>query len=410
MSSTGPSSGRSRLSRACCMERRWCTGRRLRPSRRSSSRKPGAAHLPICMAKTPLSLSAVPKLMGQPEGFSVEVRELRLFAEAVYPVVLLGDIQTMSGLGRYPLDHQIDIDEQGAILGLRWCSGSCAAATALWADGSARQLTFTPVQSPGKTPTLDEMPEGTTRDRRRAAGRPLRCDVCSAAGMLPAACHLLTVAAGGLGIGHRPYRHPHLRLHVPLHRRLPRPLFGSPHTTRSRVPPPHTPPAPSPATASALSGAEVGPHGEADHLTGAVEEGVMHPGDTLHLGEVLVPLPLGRGEQASPPATPPPQDDRPASSFLPCGSSLYRSSTARRTKPWSNVTIASVVGYGDDTGHIHLSGVTNRHHGRSLPDAIGDAPSPDRQPRPTDAYTQKVVEEEKRGRDYQRRRWAGFLG
>lgn len=78
----------------------------------------GYDRLPICMAKTPLSLSADPALLGRPEGFSVEVRELRLFAGAGYVVVLLNDIQTMPGLGRKPRAVQIDIDEDGNIIGV----------------------------------------------------------------------------------------------------------------------------------------------------------------------------------------------------------------------------------------------------------------------------------------------------
>ena len=76
----------------------------------------GYGRLPICMAKTPLSLSADPNLLGRPQGFAIEVRELRLFAGAGFVTVLLGDIQTMPGLGRHPLGEQIDIDERGNIL------------------------------------------------------------------------------------------------------------------------------------------------------------------------------------------------------------------------------------------------------------------------------------------------------
>ena len=78
----------------------------------------GYDRLPICMAKTAQSLSADPNLLGRPEDFTVEVRELRLFAGAGYIVVLLGDIQTMPGLGRHPRAAHIDIDEHGRILGV----------------------------------------------------------------------------------------------------------------------------------------------------------------------------------------------------------------------------------------------------------------------------------------------------
>ncbi len=78
----------------------------------------GYDRLPICMAKTAQSLSADPNLLGRPEDFTVEVRELRLFAGAGYIVVLLGDIRTMPGLGRHPRAAHIDIDEHGRILGV----------------------------------------------------------------------------------------------------------------------------------------------------------------------------------------------------------------------------------------------------------------------------------------------------
>ena len=79
----------------------------------------GYDRLPVCMAKTPLSLSADPTALGRPEGFEVEVRELRLLAGAGFVTALLGDIQTMPALGRRPLGAEIDVDEHGVIHGLR---------------------------------------------------------------------------------------------------------------------------------------------------------------------------------------------------------------------------------------------------------------------------------------------------
>lgn len=79
----------------------------------------GYHRLPVCLAKTPRSLSADPRLLGRPEGFEVEVRELRLMAGAGFVTALLGDIQTMPGLGRHPLGSEIDIDEHGNIRGVR---------------------------------------------------------------------------------------------------------------------------------------------------------------------------------------------------------------------------------------------------------------------------------------------------
>lgn len=81
--------------------------------------KLGYGSLPVCLAKTPLSLSADPRLLGRPSGFEVVVRELRLMAGAGFVTALLGDIQTMPGLGRRPRGMEIDIDENGVIQGVR---------------------------------------------------------------------------------------------------------------------------------------------------------------------------------------------------------------------------------------------------------------------------------------------------
>ncbi len=59
----------------------------------------GLAELPVCMAKTPLSLSADPKLLGAPTGFQLPVRDVRAYTGAGWLVPLCGDIQQMPGLG-----------------------------------------------------------------------------------------------------------------------------------------------------------------------------------------------------------------------------------------------------------------------------------------------------------------------
>lgn len=74
--------------------------------------------LPICMAKTQASISDNPKLLGRPEGFKVKVREIRLSAGAGFFVVIAGDIMTMPGLPKQPASDNIDIDDQGKIVGL----------------------------------------------------------------------------------------------------------------------------------------------------------------------------------------------------------------------------------------------------------------------------------------------------
>ncbi len=74
--------------------------------------------LPVCMAKTPLSLSDDPTLIGRPEGFRVKVRRLRVSAGAGFVVAYLGNVFTMPGLPVSPAAEEIDIDERGTIQGL----------------------------------------------------------------------------------------------------------------------------------------------------------------------------------------------------------------------------------------------------------------------------------------------------
>ena len=78
----------------------------------------GLDKLPICMAKTHLSLSADPLLANAPTGFTVGVRDLRAYTGAGWIVALCGDMQTMPGLGRKPAAMSVDIDEHGETVGL----------------------------------------------------------------------------------------------------------------------------------------------------------------------------------------------------------------------------------------------------------------------------------------------------
>jgi len=80
--------------------------------------KTGLGRLPICMAKTHLSLSHDPALKNAPTGFTVTVRDLRPYTGAGWIVALCGDMQTMPGLGAKPAAYAIDVDEQGNIVGL----------------------------------------------------------------------------------------------------------------------------------------------------------------------------------------------------------------------------------------------------------------------------------------------------
>jgi formyltetrahydrofolate synthetase len=78
----------------------------------------GLGNLPICMAKTHLSLSHDPALRNAPTGFTVPVRDLRPYTGAGWIVALCGDMMTMPGLGRTPAAFAIDIDESGETVGL----------------------------------------------------------------------------------------------------------------------------------------------------------------------------------------------------------------------------------------------------------------------------------------------------
>jgi len=79
----------------------------------------GLAHLPICMAKTHLSLSHNPDLKGVPKRFNIPVRDVRISAGAGFIYPLLGAISTMPGLPTRPAFMDIDVDPStGKILGL----------------------------------------------------------------------------------------------------------------------------------------------------------------------------------------------------------------------------------------------------------------------------------------------------
>ncbi len=78
----------------------------------------GYDKLPICMAKTHLSLSHDPKLKGVPTGFTVPVREVRASAGAGFLYPILGQMSTMPGLPSVPAGSKVDIDDSGNVVGL----------------------------------------------------------------------------------------------------------------------------------------------------------------------------------------------------------------------------------------------------------------------------------------------------
>ena len=78
----------------------------------------GYGRLPVCIAKTHLSLSGDPALVGHPRGFALPVESVRIAAGAGYLLVLTGDIVTMPGLPREPAAHRIDLTDDGEITGI----------------------------------------------------------------------------------------------------------------------------------------------------------------------------------------------------------------------------------------------------------------------------------------------------
>ena len=78
----------------------------------------GFGNLPVCIAKTHLSISSDPKLKGAPTGWTLPVREVRASVGAGFVYPICGDMRTMPGLGRVPAAAGIDIDSDGNIVGL----------------------------------------------------------------------------------------------------------------------------------------------------------------------------------------------------------------------------------------------------------------------------------------------------
>lgn len=78
----------------------------------------GFGKLPVCIAKTQYSFSDDPTKLGAPENFTVTVKNVKVSAGAGFIVVLTGDIMTMPGLPKKPAAENIDVDENGKIIGL----------------------------------------------------------------------------------------------------------------------------------------------------------------------------------------------------------------------------------------------------------------------------------------------------
>ncbi len=78
----------------------------------------GLDHLPVCMAKTPASLSDNPDLIGAPTDFKINVSEITISAGAGFLVILTGKVMVMPGLPKVPSANNMDITSDGEIVGL----------------------------------------------------------------------------------------------------------------------------------------------------------------------------------------------------------------------------------------------------------------------------------------------------
>ncbi|GAB3543416.1 formate--tetrahydrofolate ligase [Actinopolyspora lacussalsi] len=78
----------------------------------------GFDSLPVCIAKTHLSLSSDPSLLGAPTGWTLPVREVRASVGAGFVYPICGDMRTMPGLSSRPAAERIDIDDRGEVVGL----------------------------------------------------------------------------------------------------------------------------------------------------------------------------------------------------------------------------------------------------------------------------------------------------
>jgi formyltetrahydrofolate synthetase len=80
--------------------------------------KAGFGNLPMCMAKTHLSISHDPKMKGVPKGFVLPIREVRASVGAGFIYPLCGEMRTMPGLPSRPVFLNVDLDDEGKVVGL----------------------------------------------------------------------------------------------------------------------------------------------------------------------------------------------------------------------------------------------------------------------------------------------------
>ena len=89
-----------------------------RPRQIDRYERNGFGNLPVCIAKTHLSISSDPLLKGAPTGWRLPVREVRASVGAGFIYPICGDMRTMPGLGSSPAAHRIDLDADGNIVNL----------------------------------------------------------------------------------------------------------------------------------------------------------------------------------------------------------------------------------------------------------------------------------------------------
>lgn len=88
-------------------------------ARETLERLPAELHrLPVCVAKTHLSLSHDPELAGAPSDFVLPVREFRPYTGAGWIVAVCGETQTMPGLPAHSAAERMDLDLEGRVVGL----------------------------------------------------------------------------------------------------------------------------------------------------------------------------------------------------------------------------------------------------------------------------------------------------
>jgi formate--tetrahydrofolate ligase len=80
--------------------------------------KNGLGHLPVCIAKTQYSLTDDASRLNAPEGFTINIRQIKISAGAGFLVAVSGEIMLMPGLGKTPAAFNIDVDDDGKITGL----------------------------------------------------------------------------------------------------------------------------------------------------------------------------------------------------------------------------------------------------------------------------------------------------